>query len=91
MNAGRSDLSIFEYTGEGASHSWLWLADSMERLGVTGLRFGDFGRGIPDADMIVISGGDFGKMTRAIGDANFASLQSFVRNGGTYLGLCSGA
>ncbi|MDD1771138.1 MAG: hypothetical protein LUO79_08660 [Methanomassiliicoccales archaeon] len=84
--------SIFVYTGEGASHSWLWLADSMERLGVLDMRFGDFrNEDSSIADVMVISGGDVGRMSRAIGDEGFLSLLRSVKEGGTYVGLCAGA
>ncbi|HVO77977.1 MAG TPA: hypothetical protein VMS79_03825 [Methanomassiliicoccales archaeon] len=91
MIVDRTAPTIYEFTGEGASPSWLWLADSMERLGVLGMHFGDFQDDIPGADAIVISGGDVGKISRGIGDSAFSSLLGFVKNGGTYVGLCAGA
>jgi hypothetical protein len=93
MSEGTTEPLLLVYTGEGSSHSWLWLADSMENLGALRLCFGG-----PDAlrvpegrDAVAVSGGDVGRISRAIGDEGFASLLRYVAEGGTYLGLCAGA
>ena len=92
---GREDAgpNVLVYTGLGSSHSWLWFADSMENLGLLDLRFGTadaFQRKI-EADVVVLSGGDAFRMAEELGPKGFHALERFVRDGGTYLGICAGA
>ena len=84
------------YTGTGASHSWLWFAETLERLGFYDVGFVDEGAitegwGLAGADTLLISGGDTFAVARALGEAGSVRLADFVEGGGTYIGSCAGA
>ena len=81
------------YTGPGASHSWIWLAQALEGLGCLGVRFCDHQDLLvaERPDVLVISGGDAFRMAEALGGAGLRRISEFVEGGGTYLGICAGA
>ncbi|MCB2225617.1 MAG: hypothetical protein KQH53_02985 [Desulfarculaceae bacterium] len=83
------------YTGAGSSHSWLWFAESLERLGFYDLRFLDHGEiaagGLAGLDVLAVSGGDTFAMARALGPPGAKALEGFLAAGGLYLGACAGA
>lgn len=81
------------YTGDGASHSWIWLVDSLENLGYYNLKFiqkEDICSDIP-ADVLFISGGDTFGLANAIGSTRLRSLEEWIVRGGQYIGICAGA
>ena len=83
------------YCGEGASHSWIWFADLLERLGIYDVEFvteaavldGELAR----FDFLLVGGGDTYAMAEALGGAGAREIESFVRSGGFYHGSCAGA
>ncbi|MCF8034576.1 MAG: hypothetical protein K9K66_12945 [Desulfarculaceae bacterium] len=83
------------YTGAGSSHSWLWFAESLERLGFYDLRFLDHAEiaagGLDGLDGLAVSGGDTFAMARALGQPGAKALEGFLAGGGLYLGACAGA
>ena len=83
------------YTGQGASHSWLWFADVFERLGFYDLAFlteTDLAdKGLGDLDVLAMSGGDTFAIAEALGPKGAQKLKSFINEGGLYLGSCAGA
>jgi glutamine amidotransferase-like uncharacterized protein len=83
------------YTGGGSSHSWLWFAESLERLGFYDLAFLDHhdiaAGGLAGLDAVALSGGDTFAMAGALGPAGARELERFIREGGIYLGACAGA
>ncbi|MEW5912919.1 MAG: hypothetical protein AB1814_10215 [Thermodesulfobacteriota bacterium] len=83
------------YCGAGSSHSWLWLADTCEALGLGDLRFLEAGEvasgGLSGLDALAVSGGDTFAMAGALGPAGAAALRRFIAGGGLYLGFCAGA
>ena len=42
-------------------------------------------------DVVIFTGGSGSKQAKAIGEAGLAQVQSFVENGGGYVGICAGA
>lgn len=83
------------YTGEGSSHSWLWLVEVFERLGFFDLTFFDHHRikenHLKNLDVLALSGGDTFAMAQALGAQGALALREFITNGGVYLGSCAGA
>jgi glutamine amidotransferase-like uncharacterized protein len=83
------------YTGEGASHSWIWFADLLERLGLFDVSF------ITDLeildgillgfDFLLVGGGDTYAMADSLGARGAALIEDFIRLGGMYHGSCAGA
>jgi glutamine amidotransferase-like uncharacterized protein len=83
------------YVGAGASHSWMWFADLLERLGIYDTSFIEE-RAIVDGkiagyDLLLIGGGDTYAMAGALGPEGAGRVEEFVRGGGFYLGSCAGA
>ncbi|MBI5584249.1 MAG: hypothetical protein HY892_10520 [Deltaproteobacteria bacterium] len=83
------------YTGAGSSHSWLWFVDIFERAGLTDLTFFDeqdlkAGR-LKECRVLAVSGGDTFALAEGLGGAGAAALETWVRDGGLYLGSCAGA
>lgn len=83
------------YTGIGASHSWLWFVELFERLGFYDIVFLDEDHIKADClgglDVLVMSGGDTFAMAEGLGERGAEKLESFIRNGGLYIGSCAGA
>lgn len=82
------------YVGEGASHSWTWFVDLLERYAYRRLRFlraNDFARSLPSLDVLVLSGGDTFAVAQGLGPAGAEALSSFLERGGLYIGSCAGA
>jgi len=89
-----NELRIGVYVGEGASHSWTWFVDLLEKSAFRRLSFLDeenFGARTPEQDVLLLSGGDTFGVARALGPAGAASLRGFVEGGGLYIGSCAGA
>ena len=83
------------YTGAGASHSWIWFADLMERMGLYDVTFmveSDISSGGLDAfDFLLVGGGDTYAMAEGLGREGARAILRFVGGGGLYLGSCAGA
>ncbi len=83
------------FVGAGASHSWIWFADLLERLGLFAVSFideqavlsGDLG----EFDVFMVGGGDTYAMAESLGTAGAAELETHVEGGGFYFGSCAGA
>jgi hypothetical protein len=82
------------YVGQGASHSWLWLASCLDRLGfydVVLFSTDDLEDGLNDTDVVFFPGGDTFGMAEALGPEGLGRLKEFISAGGTYVGICAGA
>ncbi len=83
------------YYGEGASHSWIWFADLLERLSLFDVNFvthSDVLTGALDrAEVLLVGGGDTYAIAGALGEAGAAAIREFVEKGGFYHGSCAGA
>lgn len=83
------------YTGTGASHSWLWFVEVFEKVGFYELFFldeDDIKNGkIDEIDVLAMSGGDTFSIAEALGARGSEKIQSFIREGGLYIGSCAGA
>ncbi len=87
-------LKIGIYVGEGASHSWTWFVDLLEKYSYTGLRFlqeHDFSVKASQQDVLLVSGGDTFAVARALRPSGALALQQFLDKGGLYIGSCAGA
>jgi hypothetical protein len=84
------------YAGEGASHSWIWFADLLERCRVFDVDFiqaGDLSDAslLAGADILLVGGGDTYEIARSIGPAGARAIESRVSDGALYYGSCAGA
>ncbi len=82
------------YVGKGASHSWLWFVDMLERHGFSRISFldeEDVRRGRNELDIFVVSGGDTFAVAEALGLEGGNRIKAFVEAGGLYIGSCAGA
>lgn len=83
------------YAGAGASHSWTWFADLLERLGLYDVEFLDegdvLGEGLGAFDALLVGGGDTYQVAGALGPVGARRIEGFVREGGRYFGSCAGA
>ncbi len=94
MDIDRNSLRIGVYVGEGASHSWTWFVDLLEKYAYSRVRLiqeSDFSRHAPEQDVLLVSGGDTFAMARALKAPGAAALQAFLDRGGLYIGSCAGA
>ena len=78
------------YTGRGASHSWIWLVNTLDTYKFTNVVFTTDVTTV-EADILVISGGDPFAIFSSIGKKGVSAIKEFIRKGGTYLGICAGA
>ncbi len=87
-------MKIGVYVGEGSSHSWIWLVDTLEKFGFLDILFLNEKcvkkETMNSIDVMVISGGDTISIANSIGDG-FKQIKKFIENGGIYLGICAGA
>lgn len=83
------------YTGSGASHSWIWFADLLERQGIYDVRFINesymIEEGLDEFDLLLVGGGDTYAMAAALGRDGAGAIERHVRGGGLYFGSCAGA
>jgi hypothetical protein len=83
------------YTGKGTSHSWLWFVDLFDRFGFYDIALLDEDHiktdGLHDLDVLAMSGGDTFAIAEGLGEKGAEELESFIRNGGLYVGSCAGA
>jgi len=90
--AGYPRLAI--YVGRGASHSWLWLASCLNRLGfydVVMFSEDELESGLRDVDVVFFPGGDTFGMADALRPSGLGRLKEFISAGGAYVGICAGA
>ncbi|OFV67537.1 MAG: Biotin-protein ligase [Candidatus Syntrophoarchaeum caldarius] len=82
------------YVGEGASHSWIWFVDTLERAGILNIVFLDE-RNWMDMlralDILMIGGGDPCTIQKTLGNYGLGSILEFIDGGGIYIGSCAGA
>jgi glutamine amidotransferase-like uncharacterized protein len=88
-------VSVAIYTGEGASHSWTWFVETLERHGYTRIKFLDEievqqGRCF-ESDVFILGGGDAFAMARALGKEGADEIKKFINAGGFFIGSCAGA
>ncbi len=92
---GRRYPKIGIYTGQGASHSWLWFVDIFDRMGffdVTFLRETHLkANNLDRCNVLAMSGGDTFAIAEGLGPEGAYSLHRFITNGGLYIGSCAGA
>jgi glutamine amidotransferase-like uncharacterized protein len=83
------------YTGSGASHSWLWFVDILDRMGFYHLHFVDekdiLSNALEAVDVLLMSGGDTFAIAEGLGTEGSDKLRSFIEGGGLYIGTCAGA
>jgi len=94
MDRDSKDLRVGVYVGEGASHSWTWFVDLMEKYSYGRLRLieeDDFSRLAPEQDVLLVSGGDTFSVARALEPQGARALEAFLNRGGLYIGSCAGA
>lgn len=83
------------YAGIGTSHSWLWFVDLFDRmlfhdivlLNEDMVKNGTLER----MDVFAISGGDTVRIAEGLAREGALALESFIRQGGLYIGSCAGA
>jgi hypothetical protein len=90
-----SSLPIGIYTGSGASHSWLWFVEILDRMGFHHVHFVDERDILADAlvplEVLLMSGGDTFAVAAGLGAEGSNKLRSFIEGGGLYIGTCAGA
>ena len=94
MQPPRREPRIGVYVGEGASHSWTWFVDLLERYAyrrVHLLSEEDFTGKSRDLEVMLVSGGDTFAVARALGGEGAEALGAFLERGGLYIGSCAGA
>ena len=83
------------YTGPGASHSWLWFVEILDRMGFWDVQFVDEQNlisGVLDRiDVLLVSGGDTFAIAESLDKTGAKQLKSFLERGGLYIGSCAGA
>lgn len=90
---GKDEVMV--YAGAGSSHSWTWLADLFDSIGMVNARFLDsdgFVEALTHRPRIaIISGGDGFAIARSLQGEGFARLKDFISKGGKFAGVCAGA
>ncbi len=83
------------YSGKGASHSWLWFAEILDRMGCYDVVFltekDIVERGLEGVHVLLMSGGDTFAIAEGLGEKGADRLRSFITQGGLYIGTCAGA
>lgn len=81
--------------GIGASHSWLWFVEILDRMGLYYVHFlneRDIIANVLDSmDVLLMSGGDTFAIAEGLGAGGSDRLRSFIEGGGLYIGTCAGA
>lgn len=91
------DLAVGVYAGKGASHSWLWFLDMIDRFGChlpsvkvlderSAQRLTE-----QDLNVFLVSGGDTFALAEHLGEQGARAIERFVEKGGIYWGSCAGA
>lgn len=88
-------LPIGIYTGSGASHSWLWFVEILDRMGFYNVHFVDekdiLSNLLEAMNVLLMSGGDTFAIAEGLGAEGSDKLRSFIEGGGLYIGTCAGA
>jgi len=83
------------YTGSGASHSWLWFVEILDRMSFDHVHFVDerdiLSNGLDRLNVLLMSGGDTFAIAEGLGAEGSDKLRSFIEGGGLYIGTCAGA
>jgi glutamine amidotransferase-like uncharacterized protein len=83
------------YTGSGASHSWLWFVEILNRMGFYHVHFVDendiLSNALEAMNVLLMSGGDTFAIAEGLGAEGSDKLRSFIEGGGLYIGTCAGA
>ncbi len=83
------------YSGKGASHSWLWFAEMLDRMGYHEVVFltekDMIEGGIEGINVLLMSGGDTFAIAEGLGEEGSERLRNFITQGGLYIGTCAGA
>ncbi|MBI5251134.1 MAG: hypothetical protein HY912_16720 [Desulfomonile tiedjei] len=83
------------YAGTGTSHSWLWFAELFDRMSFHEILFmtEDMVRDgfLESLDVFAMSGGDTIRIAEWLGQEGGRAIESFIREGGLYIGSCAGA
>ncbi len=83
------------YTGSGASHSWLWFVEILDKMGFYNVHFVDEKdirtNGLDPLDVLLMSGGDTFAIAEGLGPEGSDNLREFIETGGLYIGTCAGA
>jgi glutamine amidotransferase-like uncharacterized protein len=83
------------YTGSGASHSWLWFVQVLDRMGFYNVHFVDekdiLSNALEPLRVLLMSGGDTFAIAEGLGAEGSDKLRSFINRGGLYIGTCAGA
>ena len=83
------------YTGSGASHSWLWFVEILDRMGFCNVHFVDerdiLSNGLDPLTVLLMSGGDTFAIAEGLGAEGSGKLRNFIERGGLYIGTCAGA
>ncbi|MGZ3535061.1 MAG: BPL-N domain-containing protein [Thermodesulfobacteriota bacterium] len=94
-NLSPSSPSIGIYTGSGASHSWLWFVEILDRTGFYNVHFVDerdiLSKALDSVNVLLMSGGDTFAIAEGLGAEGSNKLRSFIEEGGLYIGSCAGA
>lgn len=87
--------SVGIYTGQGASHSWIWFVDTLEKNGVTNILFLDENivknGSLKGISTFVMGGGDAFAIADGLDQEGAEAIKRFIHAGGTYIGSCAGA
>ena len=87
--------SIGIYTGSGASHSWLWFVEILDRMGFYHVHFVDerdiLSNALEPLNVLLMSGGDTFAIAEGLGAEGSDKLRRFIEGGGLYIGTCAGA
>jgi len=83
------------YVGRGASHSWLWFIELLDRIGFYDLDFIEETNictgSLDGLDIFLLGGGDTFAIAKALGEKGANRLRKFIERGGSYVGSCAGA
>jgi glutamine amidotransferase-like uncharacterized protein len=89
------DPSIGIYTGSGASHSWLWFVEILDRISFDHPHFLDerdiLSNALDRLNVLLMSGGDTFAIAEELGKEGSDKLRKFLEAGGLYIGTCAGA
>jgi len=90
-----SHIPIGIYMGSGASHSWLWFVEILDRMGFYHVHFVDekdiLSNALEAMSVLLMSGGDTFAIAEGLGTEGSDKLRSFIEGGGLYIGTCAGA
>ena len=90
-----SHIPIGIYTGSGASQSWLWFVEILDRMGFDHVHFVDekdiLSNALEAMNVLLMSGGDTFAIAEGLGTEGSDKLRRFIEGGGLYIGTCAGA